>query len=375
MLIERQTSLSGNIILFCRFLRSKGYTITSTEESDALNTLQFIPPQSEDLYWSSLRAVLSKNKFQFLHFHDYYKEFVYELKKTVDNKLKDLPSEGKHSKKSKPLSLESLKSWLYNRGTEEHLQIASYSDIEVLVKKDFSSMDPEELSMVIRLLSQLAQRILRRQSRLRLISKKKKSLDLRATMSKNLKHGLEIRDIVFSKPKDKKLKLVLLCDVSRSMDLYSKFFIQMIYAFQSSYDRIETFVFSTALHRVSEILGNHDFNRAFEMISERVPEWSGGTKIGDSFASFFEDHGYSLLDRKTVVLVLSDGWDTGNPAVMKEAVKKIYKNARKLIWLNPLAGHPEFQPDVLGLKSVLPYITELVAAHNLISLKSALSKL
>ena len=146
---------------------------------------------------------------------------------------------------------------------------------------------------------------------------------------------------------EKKLKLVLLCDVSKSMDLYSRFFVHLIYAFQHAYDRIETFVFSTALHRVTEILDNQEFDKAFDTISERVPHWSGGTTIGSCLNDFTKEFEYSLLDRKTIVFILSDGWDTGEPGVMKDAMQTIYKKTRKVIWLNPLAGSPNFLPDYI----------------------------
>ena len=146
-----------------------------------------------------------------------------------------------------------------------------------------------------------------------------------------MRKGGEIQQLVFSQKKDRKLKLVILCDVSRSMDLYSRFFIHLIYAFQNAYDKIETLVFSTALHKVSEILNNNEFDKAFRTISERVPHWSGGTTIGSCLQDFIQNYGYSMLDKKTIVLILSDGWDTGEPEVMKEAMKTIYKKSKKVI--------------------------------------------
>nr|WP_273567374.1 VWA domain-containing protein [Maribacter sp. Hal144] len=171
------------------------------------------------------------------------------------------------------------------------------------------------------------------------------------------------------------MKLVLLCDVSKSMELYSRFFVHLIYAFQNAYDKIETFIFSTALHRVSEILDNHEFDKAFEIISDRVPQWSGGTTIGSCLNDFTQEHGYGMLDKKTIVLVLSDGWDTGGPEIIQTAMQTIYKKSKKVIWLNPLAGSSDFSPEALGLKTALPYIDVLASAHNLESLKLAISQI
>ena len=190
-----------------------------------------------------------------------------------------------------------------------------------------------------------------------------------------MRKGGEIQQLVFSEKKNRKLKLVLLCDVSRSMDLYSRFFIHLIYAFQNAYDKIETLVFSTALHRVSEILDNNEFDKAFRTISERVPHWSGGTTIGSCLQDFSQNYGHGMLDKKTIVLILSDGWDTGEPEVMKEAMKTIYKKSKKVIWLNPLAGNPDFTPESIGMQTALPYIDILASAHNLESLTTVLQQL
>ena len=156
------------------------------------------------------------------------------------------------------------------------------------------------------------------------------------------------------------------------MELYSRFFVHLIYAFQNAYDKIETFVFSTALHRVSAILDHYDFEKAFDTISDRVPHWSGGTTIGSCLNHFVQEYGYGMLDKKTIVLILSDGWDTGDPELMTEAMKNIYKKSKKVIWLNPLAGSTNFSPEVMGMKMALPYIDVLASAHNLESLRAAM---
>jgi uncharacterized protein with von Willebrand factor type A (vWA) domain len=123
------------------------------------------------------------------------------------------------------------------------------------------------------------------------------------------------------------------------------------------------------------MLENQDYNKAFDIISERIPQWSGGTKIGTCLQSFCDNHAYHMLDRKTIVLILSDGWDTGSPEIMEDSIRQIKKSCRHIIWLNPLAGHPDFKPEVIGLKSILPHIHQLYAAHNLESLKRVLLSL
>lgn len=374
--ISHQTELSGNIVLLCRFLRKKNFNIATAEESDALKAISFLPINSEYYFQEALKAVLSKSEFQRTHFDDYYSEFKKQLEKAPDSKVKDVPEEkAQPEKKTKAAQFEALKDWLNLIPSGEEKEVAAFSDLEVLTKKNFLDLSEDEMRLMTRVLHKLARKMAHQKSRLRKKSKKHRQLDLKQTIRQNMRRGGEIHQLVFSEKKDRKLKLVLLCDVSRSMDLYSRFFIHFMYAFQNAYDKIETLVFSTALHRVSEILDNNEFDKAFRTISERVPHWSGGTTIGSCFQDFTQNYGHGLLDKKTVVIILSDGWDTGAPAVMKDAMKIIHKKSKKVIWLNPLAGNPDFSPESIGMQTALPYIDALASAHNLESLKGVLQQL
>lgn len=371
--ITHQTELSANIVMLCRFLRKKSFNITVTEESDALKAISFLPIHSESYFREALKAILSKSEFQRTHFNEFYQEFKEQLKKAADSKIKDIPEEKPSpEKKSKAAQFEALKDWLNLSPSEEEKEVAAFSDLEVLTKKNFLDLSEDEMRLMMRVLQKLARKITHQKSRLKKKSKRHRQLDLKQTIRQNMRKGGEIQELLFSEKKNRKLKLVLLCDVSRSMDLYSRFFIHLIYAFQNAYDKIETLVFSTALHRVTEILDSHDFDTAFQTISERVPHWSGGTTIGSCLKDFTQNYGHGMLDKKTIVLILSDGWDTGEPAVMKEAMKTIYKNSKKVIWLNPLAGSPDFSPESIGMQTALPYIDVLASAHNLESLKRVL---
>ena len=371
-----QTELSANIVLFCRFLRNKSFTISATEEADALAAVSYLPIHAEDYFREALRSVIAKSQFQQAKFNEYYYEFKEQLKKATDSKAKELPEEKKQpEKKNRATQFEALKDWLNLTPSEEEKEIAAYSDIEVLSKKDFLDLSEDEMRLMLRVLQKMARKLVHQKSRLRKVSKRRQTLDLKQTIRANMRKGGEIQQLVFSQKKDRKLKLVLLCDVSRSMDLYSRFFIHLMYAFQNAYDKIETFIFSTALHRVSEILDNNEFDKAFATISERVPHWSGGTTIGSCLRDFTQHYGHGMLDKKTIVLILSDGWDTGEPEIMKGAMKTIYKKSKKVIWLNPLAGSPDFSPEAIGMKTALPYIDVLASAHNLESLKQVLIQL
>lgn len=376
-LIKHQTSISGNIVLLCRFLRKKSFSISAAEESDALRAISYLPLNSENYFREALKAVLSKSAFQRTNFDEYYFEFKEQLKKASNSKVENKPEEKekRSDAQKKAAQFEALKEWLNLNPSEDEKEVSSFSSLEVLTRKNFSDLSEEEMRLMMRLLQKLARKMAHQKSRLKIASKKHKTLDLRRTIRANLRRGGEIQQWVFSQRKERRLKLVLLCDVSRSMDLYSRFFVHLIYAFQTAYDKIETFVFSTALHNVTEILDNNEFDRAFDIISDRVPHWSGGTTIGSCLFDFTKNFGHALLDKKTIVLILSDGWDTGDPETMKEAMKTIYKKSKKVIWLNPLAGSGDFSPEVMGMQTAMPYIDVLAAAHNFESLKAALAQI
>ena len=159
------------------------------------------------------------------------------------------------------------------------------------------------------------------------------------------------------------------------MDLYSRFLIQFIYAFQSVYRRIETFVFGTSLHRITDILRDEELSIALGYISGTVKDWSGGTKIGASLEQFVSNYGINLVDSQTVVLIISDGWDTGEVDLLENNMQYLHKNSRYVLWLNPLKGSPGFQPTTRGMQAALPYIDFFASAHNIISLKHLVRQL
>lgn len=372
MLIKRHTSLSANIVAFCRFLREKGFVIGPAEEADALSAIELLAPfESPETLHLSLKSVLTRNIAQQLQFDELYNQYWRELEKAVDSKIaqgKDKNQQKKSSKNNTP-SLQALKSWLQGNTSNELAEIATYSTHEVITKKDFSAFHEEELWEVIRLIHLIARSLALRHSRRLEKSNRPSGLDLRRTLRLNMRRGGEILDLAFHRPKRHRQKIVLICDVSKSMDLYSRFLIQFIYAFQNAYRRIETFVFSTALHRVTHQLKQRDFKIALDKLSYEVPGWSGGTKIGESMQQFCQNYASKLLNNQTIVIIMSDGWDTGDTAILAKAMRTIHNKAAKVIWLNPLAGNPKFEASVKGMQVAMPYIDVFASAHNVDSLK------
>ncbi|MBI2461924.1 MAG: VWA domain-containing protein, partial [Candidatus Rokubacteria bacterium] len=226
---------------------------------------------------------------------------------------------------------------------------------------------PDQLDEVARLAARIARRLATRRSRRRRPARRGPEVDLRRTMRLALTRGEPV-ELARREKKRQKTKVVVLCDVSGSMDLYSRFLLQFLYALQNQFARMETFVFATTLSRITDELRGQPYRVALERLG-RVRDWSGGTKIGDSLQAF--DAGWRwLLDRRTVVVILSDGWDTGEPELLAEALRRIRRRAARLIWLNPLLGNLDYQPLTQGMAAALPHLDLFAPAHNLESLRA-----
>ena len=374
-LITRQTELSANIVALCRFLRQKGFIAGAREEVDALRALTVVPFASRRQMMQALKAVLPKSRIEVESFEALYREYWDNLKRAVDSKVTEKPEDsendtanGKNPKKQTP-SLNHLKNWLQGKTAVEEEEMASYSDFEVLTRRNFSTFSEEEMHHVMRIIRLVAKSLMNRQTRRYEAAHSRGQFDVRRTVRNNLRKGGEIFELAWRRRKVQRLKMVLLCDVSKSMDLYSRFLIQFVYGFQALSRQVDTFVFSTLLHRVTDKLRGRKIGPALERLAEDIPDWSGGTRIGASLARFMDDFGNQRLDRRTIVLILSDGWDTGDIDLLADAMRRIHQRAARVIWLNPLAGSAEFQPTVRGMQAAMPYIDVFAPCHNIESLQ------
>ena len=260
-----------------------------------------------------------------------------------------------------------LEGWEEEDAAEgEPLEVPGLSEREVLVDQDFASFPADQLDEVARLTVLIARRLARRVSRRRRPVRRGGVVDLRRTIRANLMKG-EIVELRRRERRRRKVRLVLLCDVSGSMDLYSRFLLQFLYALQNVFGRVETFTFATRLTRVTEALRGRSYRQALKRLTA-VRDFSGGTRIGDSIAEFNREWGH-LVDRQTIVIVLSDGWDTGEPDDLAAAMLALRRKAGRVIWLNPLLGNPSYEPLTRGMAAALPLVDRFAAAHNLASLR------
>lgn len=235
-------------------------------------------------------------------------------------------------------------------------------------REDFSTWGDEDMEAMDRVARRIARTLARRRSRRWKTSPGRGRVHLRGTLRRSLGTGGEVVELSYRERRPRKVRLVVLCDVSGSMDLYSRFLLQFLYALQHVLGRVETFAFSTRLTRITGALREGTYREALDRLAGEVEGWSGGTRIGEAVGAFNEGW-RRLVDRRTVVVILSDGWDTGEPEVLAGALRDLRDRARKVIWLNPLLGSPSYEPRTRGMVAALPHVDVFAPAHDLESLE------
>lgn len=251
----------------------------------------------------------------------------------------------------------------------------TYSASEALRRKDFADLSADELEAVKHLIANLSWRMSERRTR-RLTPGAGAGLDLRRAIRRNLRHGGEILYWPRRVRKTRPRPLVVLADISGSMERYSRLLLHFLYGLTVGIGRpVESFVFGTRLTRITKQLQHKQIETALRDVSTAVNDWSGGTRIGDSLRRFNFEWGRRVLGRGAVALLISDGWDRGDPALLKNEMARLQRSAHRLIWLNPLLGSPEYEPLTRGMQAALPYVDDFLPVHNVSSLEDLAKRL
>jgi uncharacterized protein len=253
-------------------------------------------------------------------------------------------------------------------GAEEQ-EVASYSQAEVLRQKDFDTLTEAEMAEVRRLIRLMRLPAgLTRSRRARAGGRDR--LDIRRLLRRSLRFGGELLVFSWKSPTLRPRPLVLLCDISGSMERYTRLLLNFAYALKSASTRVEAFVFATRLTRITRLLRSHDVDAALNRVTASVDDWSGGTRIGEAIESFNRHYARRVLGHGATVAIISDGWDRGDAAQMRHAIAKLQRSCRRLIWMNPLMGAPGYEPLTLGLQAALPFVDDFLPAHNLANLEA-----
>ncbi|HET9529245.1 MAG TPA: VWA domain-containing protein [Blastocatellia bacterium] len=366
-------SLLPNTLLFCRALRERGLAVTPSEAIDTVATLECIDLDDRREVFLSLRSVLVSRVEDYPIFEELFEDFWNrkvrgkQERKASDTEDRSRLSSPRQAGKGLAFFLEH---WGANQsGSDPPVNLPVASDTASLAEKDFSRFVEDELEEVSRLARRIVRRLARRPSRRWEPARRGPRVLLRRALRRSLSAGGEVIELWFRRRRPRKTRLVVISDVSGSMDSYSRVLLQFVYGLQNSFARVETFVFSTSLERITPYLKRKDYRQALDLLSRNVRGWSGGTLIGASLAAFI-DGWLKLIDKRTIVIIMSDGWDTGEPEVLARAVAELHRRAGRLIWLNPLLGSAAYQPLVRGMQAALPFIDVFAPLHNLASLKA-----
>ena len=243
------------------------------------------------------------------------------------------------------------------------------SRFENLTSADLRDIvDPADIAQAHALAARLSRAMRARLVRRDRVRRRGRRLDLRRTIHRNVSHGGTLVELAWRRRKIKPLRLVFLLDASGSMSLYTAFFVRFLHGVVDAFRESEAFVFHTRLAHVSASLRDRDVTRAVDKLSLMAQGIGGGTKIGESLATFNRWHARRVINSRTAVMIVSDGYDTGTPEQLGEEMRRLRRRCRRIIWLNPLIGWRDYSPQARGMQAALPYIDLFAPAHNLESL-------
>ena len=246
----------------------------------------------------------------------------------------------------------------------------TYSDRELLRQKNFAEMSVEESEAVKQMMSHLLWNVSERKTRRHRIGKQHHLIDMRRTLRQSLRSEGEIFTWSYSEPKSRPRPLIVIADISGSMERYTRLLLHFIYGMKAALRQpVEAFVFSTRLTRITRPLQIRDLDLALKNVGLLVHDWAGGTRIGESLKTFNFEWARRVLGHGAVVLIISDGWDRGDVDLLKREMARLKRNCFSLIWLNPLLGAPDYEPLTRGIQAALPNIDHFLPVHNLASLE------
>lgn len=360
--------LTTEIVGFCRFARGRGLTIGLQETLDALDAARLGTLTDRTTYRWALRALLCTSKEERDLFDDLFDAYW--------TRRRAHPHRQNHRRLAEPVTVAQQATPLLMVGAagedappeEEGKSTSGASALERLRTTDFSEVPPRDQERLEELAARLLKQMSRRLARRVKATRSARQIHLRRTIRQSIPHGGDPIELRYKGKKQRKPRLVVLLDVSGSMDAYSFFLLRFIYALQHHFERVESFVFSTRLTRITEAMNARRLPESLRALSTTAEAWSSGTRMGACLQDFNAAHARQALSRNALVLILSDGLDTGDPALLAGELLKIKRRAKKLIWLNPLLGMNDYQPLARGIQAALPLIDVFLSAHNLESL-------
>jgi uncharacterized protein with von Willebrand factor type A (vWA) domain len=389
--LARGELLLARILDFGRFLWELGLDIGPGRMVEVVESLPLIDIGVRDDFYTFLKVSLVSKREQLVTFDDAFAYFwlAHSLSATdippgaqLQRRKLALPSHRMPEQDKAPARLTLAPSSQQRhpqariaeargeRQSEEESaeRTGTYSHEELLRRKDFEEFTYDELQEAQALMARLRWRLGLRVTRRLRAARHGHTLDLRRTLRESLRSGGEPITLRRRQFRRKPRPLVIICDISGSMSLYSRLLLHFVHTVSNGLSNVETFVFGTRLTRITRQLARRDVDEALTLVTKSVQDWSGGTRIGESLRTFNRRWSRRVLGRGAAVLIISDGWDRGDVRILEEEMARLQRNCHRLIWLNPLLGLEDYRPVTAGMRAALPYIDTFLPANNLDSL-------
>ncbi len=366
--------LLRNMVLFGRLLRALGLDVTPTHILDLVEGLNYIDICRREDFKNTARTVLV-SRYEHLPLFDRAFDLFWQARAENELSMMDLGMLLQKIARPKPEDLTPVQeegdgSDAEGESREPLLdKVYTYSAREVLRQKDFAGLSPAELAEVKRWMQAMEWQLEQRRTRRKTYAPRGTYLDMRRTLRQNLRHGGEPLQLAWRRRKQKRRPLVAICDISGSMERYARVLLKFIYVISNGLEKVEAFVFSTRLTRITRQLKERDIDVALDQATAAIHDWAGGTRIGEALKTFNYEWGRRVLGQGAIVLIISDGWDRGDIDLLEREMKRLQLSCQRLIWLNPLLGSKDYKPLTRGIQAALPYVDDFLPVHNLASLE------
>ena len=363
------TALLDNVLVFGRLLRAVGLEVHIGRLLDIAEALQHVDIGARDDVYHTCRALLVHRRDDLAMFDRAFDAFWRGHGHGVapeGRRGREIDAGSRPADAGQPVALPGATLADPTAGAPSGV-LQTWSDARTLAHKDFAEFTPEEMALARMALDRMVwtpgERRTRRWSRGR-----GPRVDLRRALASSVRTGGDVVVLPRRRRRRRARPLVLLCDISGSMDRYARVLLQFVHAVGRRNRRVEAFVFSTGLTRVTRQIRATRLDRAVADVSRAVPDWSGGTRIGEALRHLRIGWRRRALHGRPVVLLVSDGWDRGDPALLRDEVARLQRDSHRLIWLNPLIGTVDYAPLTRGLQAALPFVDDFLPVRTLTNL-------
>lgn len=361
----------GNLVAFIRSLRDAGFAVTPSTTRDLTEAARIVGMHDGRDVRAAFGAVVVARHGQLPRFNEIFDQFFSGEVSYLIGGMVDESGPSNEEIRSFRIPIASVPQPDVDDDAVTHPSMVGGSYTERLMDVDFADLSPEDAAAMSALLASMVWSPLPYRSRRWMAAHAGPVPDMRRTLRAMAGPKGDLVPLSFSRPRPKQRPLIVLADISGSMERYAEMLLHFVHGAQHRFASVESFVFATRLTRITRQLRRRNASDALSAVSGVVRDWSGGTRIGEAVGAYNKEWARRVGTSGSTVLIISDGWETGDPSVLMMEMRRLARSVHRVIWLNPLAGREGFAPEARGMAAALPFVDELVAggtARNLIEL-------